>query len=201
MTYAAQVVETIHRYKRKHGKDNLVLVPILDADQNTIGVELLRRWRAENTTLSPTQFQVTYAGTERWIENLVVQNDQRILFMVQDVNGTCIGHMGFADFCYDTRSAKIDLVVRGEKNISRGLMGHAIAALVRWGKQELELEHIGLDVLWDNEHAIAFYERCGFHKCERIPLTRKESEGEIRWVPHKGAQFEAEKYCQHMVLC
>ena len=37
MTYAAQVVETIHRYKRKHGKDNLVLVPILDADQNTIG--------------------------------------------------------------------------------------------------------------------------------------------------------------------
>lgn len=216
MTYATQIVEKINHYKRKSCTDNLVLIPILDANQNTIGflhpitadfqatikdcVELLCRWRAENASLSPTQFQVTYAGTKRWIENLIVQNDQRILFMVQAISGTYIGHMGLANFCHETQTAEIDLVVRGEKSIAHGLMGYAMAALIRWGQQELNLKHIELDVLWDNEHAISFYERCGFHRGELIPLKRKETECEVRWVPHKGAQLKAEKYYLHMTL-
>lgn len=217
MTYKIQVIDKINRYKRKCNSDNLVLIPILDDSKNTLGflrpitsdfkltikncVELLSRWRAENPTLSPTQFQVTNVGTEHWIRNLVIQNDQRILFMVQDIENNYIGHMGFADFCYERQSAEVDLVVRGEMVAARGLMKHAIGALVRWGKKELELKHISLDVLWDNEHAISFYERCGFQRGELIPLTRRETNGEIQWVPHRGAHFEAEKYYLHMILC
>lgn len=217
MTYEMQVVEKIDHYKRKCNSDNLMLIPILNAGQSTIGflhpitvdfkltikncVELLSRWRAENPTLSPTQFQVTNAGTERWIQDLVVQNDQRILFMVQDIENNYIGHMGFANFCYERQSAEVDLVVRGERDIARGLMKHALEALVRWGKKELGLKHISLDVLWDNEHAISFYEQCGFHRSQLIPLTKRETDREIQWVPHRGAQFEAEKYYLHMTLC
>lgn len=217
MTYEQQVKETLNRYKRRQSSDNLILIPILDANKNTVGflrpitadfkttiencTELLRRWRAENPTLSPTRFHVTYEGTERWINDLVVCNDQRVLFMVQDLSGNYVGHMGFAGFDYADRSAEVDLVVRGEKGIAYGLMEHAILALVRWGKQELGLKHISLDVLWDNAHAISFYERCGFQRGELIPLTKEERQGEIRWTPHRGAQFEAEKYYLHMKLC
>lgn len=216
MTYEARTVEKLNQYKRKQSSDKLILIPVLDGSQNTVGflrpitadfrititdcVELLSRWRANSPTLSPTQFQVTYKGTERWLDDLVINNDQRILFMVQDSNGNYIGHMGFADFCYERQSADVDLVVRGEPNISHGLMEYAIKALVHWGKQELELKHIELDVLWDNEHAISFYERCGFQKGDLIPLTKKESKGEVRWIPHRNAQFEAEKYYLHMIL-
>lgn len=217
MMHEKRVTEKLNQYKRKQSRDNLVLIPILGADESTIGflrpitadykitmkecVELLSCWRAENPTLSPTRFHVTHEGTERWINNLVINNDQRILFMVQDTGGSYIGHMGFAGFDYTVRSAEIDLVVRGRKNTAYGLMEHAIQALVRWGRQELELEHIGLDVLWDNAHAISFYERCGFQKGELIPLTREDAQGETRWTPHRGAQFEAEKYYLHMTLC
>lgn len=216
MRYEKQVTEKLNRYKRKRSSDNLVLVPILDAEEHTIGflhpitadfkttiagcVELLSSWRAENPTLSPTRFHVTHEGTERWINNLIINNDQRILFMIEDISGNYIGHMGFAGFNYAAQSADVDLVLRGKKNTAYGLMEHSIRALVRWGRQELELEHIGLDVLWDNAHAISFYERCGFQKGELIPLTREDTQGEIRWTPHRGKQFEAEKYYMHMTL-
>lgn len=209
--------EKLDQYKRKQNSDILMLVPILDADKNTAGflkpitadfkatingcVELLSRWRAENPTLSPTRFHVTAEGTERWINDLVIHNDQRILFMVQDLGGNYIGHMGFAGFDCAMRSAEVDLVVRGEKNAASGLMGYAVQTLVRWGRQELGLEHISLDVLWDNAHAISFYERCGFQKGKLIPLTKEETLGETRWTPHRGTQFEAEKYYLHMTLC
>lgn len=217
MMYEKQVTEKLNQYKRKQHRDNLVLIPILGTDESTIGflhpvtadfkatikecVELLSCWRAENPTLSPTRFHVTHEGTERWINKLVVDNDQRILFMVEDIGGNYIGHMGFAGFDYTARSAEVDLVLRGKKNTAYGLMEHGIRALVRWGKQELGLKHIGLKVLWDNAHAISFYERCGFQKGELIPLTKEETQGEIRWTPHQGAQFEAEKYYLHMILC
>ncbi len=209
--------EKLDQYKRKQNSDNLILIPILDANKNTVGflrpitadfketinrcVELLSRWRAENPTLSPTRFRVTLEGTERWINNLVIGNDQRILFMVQDLRENYIGHMGFAGFDCMTQSAEVDLVVRGEKNVALGLMEYAVQALARWGKRELGLEHISLDVLWDNAHAISFYERCGFQKGELIPLTKEEAQGEIRWIPHRGVQFNAEKYYLHMTLC
>lgn len=217
MRYEEQVTETLNHYKRKRASDKLVLIPILDTNEQTIGflhpitadfkttiagcVELLSAWRGENPTLSPTRFHITLEGTERWITNLVVNNDQRILFLVQDIAGTYIGHMGFAGFNYAVRAAEVDLVVRGKKDTAHGMMEHAVRALVRWGMRELGLEHISLDVLWDNTHAISFYERCGFQRDGLIPLTKKEYQGETRWTPHRGAQFEAEKYYLHMTLC
>lgn len=217
MSYEEQVTKKLNQYKRKQTSDKLVLIPILDAEERTIGflrpitadfkttiagcVELLSVWRAENPTLSPTRFHVTHEGTERWMNHLVIDNDQRILFMVEDTGGNYIGHMGFAGFDYTARSAEVDLVLRGRKDTAYGLMEYAIRALVRWGIQELGLEHISLDVLWDNAHAISFYERCGFQKGELIPLTREDAQGEIRWIPHRGARFKAEKYYLHMTLC
>ena len=217
MRYEEQVTEKLNHYKRKQASDKLVLIPVLDANERTIGflrpitadfettiagcAELLSVWRAENPTLSPTRFHITHEGTERWITNAIINNNQRILFMVEDISGSYIGHMGFADFDYATRSAEVDLVLRGRKDTAYGLMEYAIRALVNWGRQELELEHIGLDVLWDNAHAISFYERCGFQKGGLIPLTREDAHGEIRWTPHRGVQFDAEKYYLHMKLC
>lgn len=217
MKYEEQVTEKLNHYKRKQTSDKLVLIPVLDANERTVGflrpitadfkttiagcVELLSDWRAENPTLSPTRFHITLEGTERWITNLVVNNDQRILFMVQDMADDYIGHMGFAGFNYAIKAAEVDLVVRGKKDTARGMMEYAVRALVRWGTEELGLEHISLDVLWDNVHAISFYERCGFQRGELIPLMKEEHQGEIRWIPHRGAQFEAEKYYLHMTLC
>ena len=65
-----------------------------------------------------------------------------------------------------------------------------------YGKAELGLRRIGLEVLWDNDHAIAFYMRCGFLRQGLIPLERQEVQGETRWGV--GCAEKAEKYYLHM---
>ena len=217
MTNEAYITEALDRMKRKGNDDELCLVPILNQEMQTVGflrpitvdfketiprcAELLSKWRRDNPTLSPTRFSITEERTEKWLLDYVINNNRRILFMIQDLEGVCIGHMGFAGFEYDRQAAEVDLVVRGEKDVSKGIMRYAMGALIQWGKQELKLKHIGLEVLWDNEHAISFYQSCGFQKRGLIPLEMKEIQGEVRWLPISDDTVSAEKYYLQMELC
>jgi len=212
VTYEEKIVQTLNRYKRMQGDDPLLLITVTDGEKRRIGVlrpitadfrtaipecaMLLSRWRLQNPTLSPTRFTITAERTEKWLDSLVIGNPDRVLFLVQDSDGNCIGHMGFAGFDFDQKSAAVDLVVRGEQGGAPGLMGYALHALIRWGKAELGLRRIGLEVLWDNDHAIAFYMRCGFLRQGLIPLERQEVQGETRWGV--GCAEKAEKYYLHM---
>lgn len=208
--------EILNFYKRKQARDKLILVPILDSEENTVGflrpvtadfnvtipdcVELLNRWRVDNPTLSPSRFPITHERTRRWITDAIIENDKRILFLIQALDGKYIGHMGFTAINPEKNCAEIDLVVRGVKNSAPGLMGQAMGALILWGKQELKLEHIAVMVLWDNVQGIDFYSRCGFKKEEVIPLLKVEKENEISWIPCGNLQGKAEKYYFHMRL-
>lgn len=209
--------EILNCYKRKQAKDKLTLLPILDSGGDTIGflhpitadfektipecVELLDRWRTDNPTLSPSRFPITHERTRRWISDSIINNDRRILFLIQALDGKYIGHMGFTAIYSEQKCAEIDLVVRGVKDISPGIMGYAMEALTDWGKHELKLEHIAVMVLWDNVKGIEFYSRCGFKKEEVIPLLKVEQGNDIRWIPCKDLADKAEKYFFHMRLC
>ena len=73
--------EILNFYKRKQARDKLILIPILDSEENTVGflrpvtadfnvtipdcVELLNRWRVDNPTLSPSRFPITHERTRR----------------------------------------------------------------------------------------------------------------------------------------
>ena len=212
-----KVKRVLDQYKRKQAGDALILLPILGAEKQTIGflhpvtadfkstmthcVELLDRWRKDNPTLSASRFPITHERTEKWVTETIIKNDRRILFFVQALDGRYIGHMGFNDICAEQGSAEIDLVVRGVKNTLPGLMGYAMEALTRWGKRELQLEHIAVMVLWDNTKGIKFYSRCGFKKGETIPLLKVERGNEVNWIPCRDLLCEAEKYYLRMRLC
>lgn len=92
------------------------------------------------------------------------------------------------------------MVVRGEKNVYPGLMEFAMRSLIRWGKTELDLEHIDLVVLPNNAHGITFYERCGFKKDGIIPLIKVERDNEISWIRSQEPIPEPEYYFLHMSL-
>lgn len=209
-------IEILNFYKRKRAKDTLILVPILDSAENTVGflrpvtadfnttipdcVELLDRWRADNPTLSPSRFPITHERTRRWIRDAIIDNDKRILFMLQELDGRRIGHIGFTNIDAGRRSAEVDMVLRGEQTNIPGFMRNAMSALIRWGKQELLLEHIDLVVLPDNEHVISFYHRCGFRDDGIVPLIRVEENNEISWVRCKETAAAPEFYFLHMIL-
>lgn len=211
-----RAVHTLNRYKRKQCEYNLILVPILNENRETVGflrpvtadftatipgcVEMLDRWRADNPTLSPSRFPITHERTRRWITDAIINNDRRILFMIQSLEGIYVGHLGFAGIAPEKQSAEVDMVVRGEKKIHPGLMGFALRSLIRWGKAELDLAHIDLVVLPYNSHGIAFYERCGFERDGIVPLVKVETGNEISWIRCQESETEPEYYFLHMSL-
>ena len=212
-----KVIDMLNQYKRKQAESYLILIPILDGGGSTIGflrpitadfrttmadcVELLDQWRIENPCMSPSRFPITHERTERWIIDSIINNDKRILFLIQSLANRYIGHMGFTNICPEQCSAEIDLVVKGQKDTPYGFMTCAMNAMVQWGKRELRLEHIAVVVLWDNACGISYYKRCGFNEEELIPLKRVEAQDEITWVPCESTPDRAEKYYLHMRLC
>lgn len=213
---AVNAVEVLDLYKRKRAKDKLILIPILDDDESTIGflrpitadfdrtipdcVQLLDRWRADNPTLSPSRFPITHERTRRWITESIINNDKRILFMIQDLSCRNVGHIGFTNIDWELQSAEVDLVLRGERVNIPGFMRHGMAALIQWGTQDLLIKHIDLVVLPYNEHAISFYQSCGFQKDGIVPLLKVEDNDEISWIRCKEFVPDPEFYFLHMSL-
>lgn len=209
-------INIINRYKRKSDNDYLVLIPINDKFCHTIGflrpittdynrslptcVSLLGKWRKENPSLSPARFEISDERTDSWLQKLVINNNNRIIFLIQDVSGTNIGHIGLAGFRHDEAIAEVDSVLRGEKNVYPQMMEYSMNALLNWGKSVLSIQHFDLEVIWNNEHAIHFYERCGFVKDYLIPLRKEVLPNEVKWVVDYELGQTAELYYQHMTL-
>ena len=150
-----------------------MLLPLCEMhrrDPDTIG--LLARWRSENESAYTARFPVTQEGTARWLKERLLDVPDRVLFLVLDAVGRPVGHLGFANGLGLEDALEVDNVIRGDKGAQPGLMGAAMQALVKWGRDEFGPTNIYLRVLSDNAHAIAFYQRLGFAEAGRIPLRR-----------------------------
>lgn len=135
-------------------------------------VELLAEWRERNWQAYPTVFKVTKEGTKKWIQDQLIDREDRILFMIVTLDNQPIGHMGLSNFDFDKREAEIDNVVRGVNNVLPGVMTLALKTLINWSFTELGLNRLFLRVFLENERAIKLYERCGFKGVKKIPLHK-----------------------------
>ena len=183
--YPSFIKEVFDSYKCKNRDDLLHCIPIYSDDGFVCGylrpitadfrstlpgiATLIARWRNENPTLSAQSFLATEEGSKKWLDTLVIDRDDRLLFLILAVDGTKIGHIGFSSFTYEERCCEVDAVLRGEKSVYPGMMAFALRALVNWGLRVLWLKIIRLRVFQDNPHAIRFYQRNGF-------LIEKEEE-------------------------
>lgn len=50
-------------------------------------IEKLVYWRNTFEHVYPTRFQVTQEGTARWLKAGVIDNENRLLFLIQDLSG------------------------------------------------------------------------------------------------------------------
>ncbi len=152
-----------------------VLLPINYAhSQDDYLISLLARWREENYFAYPTRFEVTFDGTRKWLNEQVLDNPSRLLFLVVDQQGKWIGHVGLANCLNDDRFIMLDNIVRGDREHSPGIMSEAVLELTEWVRRAFMPGKIYLKVLDTNSHAINFYERLGFVENHRIPLKRQE---------------------------
>ncbi len=167
---------------------------------NNQEIKLLAKWRKDNSFAFPSQFKVTSAGTKKWLMNQLISNPTRILFFVETFQPRpkLIGHLGLYSFNFKEKSCEIDNVVRGNKQVLKGVMTWAMYVLIEWTRNTLKPRHLYLRVFLDNSHAIAFYKLCGFKPLQKIPLKKIESPDSTVW--HEDTKLRnAEKYFLKMV--
>lgn len=160
-------------------------------------IKNLAKWREKYSQWFPSQFKVTVEGTKKWLRDLVLNNPDRILFLIEDSLGNIYGHLGFYRYNKGDNSCELDNVVRGIEDIP-GLMTKSVEVLIKWGFENLGISKLFLSVFANNKKAIDLYKRCGFREFETIPLKKVVKNNSIYWE-EVGRNQNAEKYNLRMI--
>ena len=177
---------------------NCSLVPVSDMHLLCDAtIKVLTETRNEHVLVYPTQFQATNVSTRKWLEDGLLANPNRILFLVSDsVTGEIKGYLGLV-YHPENECLEIDNVIKVCSK--KGVMGVALQKLLEWAKKNLFVEDFVLRVFEENSHAIKFYEKNGFTKLQKIPLGKVTGPDLIRYVEINNEE-EADKFFLKMSL-
>src|SRR3989344_89985 len=164
---------------------------------NPSEIKLLAKWRKAKANWFPTIFRVTQEGTRRWAQQQLLENPLRISFMIEDLLGQPIGHLGLNNIDFTTRSYELDNVLRGNPAIP-GIMTAAVGAFRQWVATHLNLTDTHLRVFKDNKRAVALYRRCGFKKVKTVPLKKTTLGDTISYVETEDETQRGERFFLRM---
>lgn len=186
--------------KNKKGEKAQLRAITINDLYNDPFIKLLAQWRDQAQNFFPSQFTVTFDGTKLWLENQVIKNFDRILFLVSSArNNTPVGHLGLYRFNWKEKSCEIDNVIRGRDDLLPGIMTPATMQVGTWARKTLGIKILYLRVLADNQRAISLYERCGYKGIKKIPLKKEVKEGMVQWIEDPDLK-KAERYFLQMRL-
>lgn len=154
-------------------------------------------WRNRFVDSFLTNFHATPQRTTSWLTDIVGPNESKILFMLDLVDGTTVGHIGIDFIDWKTGYAEADAVVRG-RNAPRGIMRDALLAVISWARGQLGIVSIGVRVRSDNP-ALEFYKKIGFAEVKRLPLRQFRESDMVRWV-EDAAHETGNVFLVHMVF-
>ena len=156
------------------------LVPIGKFFEGDVAlIEAMGKWRSAHQYAYPSRFEITNTGTANWLKSAVIENSNRLLFLLQDPSGKYLGHIGLLKLA--GARCEIDNVLRGETEIP-GIVTSALTQLEKFSSEELGLESLELKVLASNTHAVAYYLKNGYHEIDRIGLSNIGTDTEINLV-------------------
>ena len=118
----------------------------------------------EVTRFLAARYPFSRAQEEDWIDRVSKQPPSEGLVLAIELlaDSRHIGSIGLHDPRWEDRHASLGIMI-GEKDCwGRGYGTDAILTLLRFAFDEMNLHRVTLDVLTDNDRAIASYRKCGF---------------------------------------
>ena len=152
--------------------EGFYLVPLskVHLDDNNLISELMY-WRSKHLYAYLDRTEPTWVSTKNWLDRYVVNNQNRVLFLVIDKFGTRHGHLGI--WLRENGVFELDNVLKSPESNSPRLFSASVEVLSNWINELLNLQNLKLRVLKSNEHAVAFYLRLGF---------KIENTESVQWV-------------------
>ncbi|HVP39272.1 MAG TPA: GNAT family protein [Candidatus Saccharimonadales bacterium] len=115
----------------------------------------------EITRYTGTLFPISSVEEDEWYRSVLHDPAQRI-FALETEGGRHVGNGGFRDIQTVARKAELWIYVGDKSRQNAGLGTAAIAELVKFGFERMNLHRIWVRVFAYNERALKAFQRCGF---------------------------------------
>lgn len=167
-------------------KDELgkVVGKLVCIDKKTIGndsiISLLTKWRNQYMEFFLTQFNATFERTKKWLENIVIPANDRLLFIIYSAEGKPIGNFGICDL--KENAGELDNLIRGEKSDTPKMIFLCEIALLTWMFEYLNYDLVNLHVFSNNEPTIKLHKSVGFGFWKKMQLSRKQTPEHIQFL-------------------
>ncbi len=139
----------------------------------------LTKWRRMFMRYFLTQFVPTPERTSKWLKEVVMPSDDRIFFLICDLNGSPVGNFGVCNI--QPNIAELDNLIRGEKGGDPKLVYYSELCLLQWIFFELKIHKVILHVFSNNTKTISLHESVGFKITNNQKLWRQNLEDQIRY--------------------
>jgi len=143
---------------------------------------MMAKWRRNNPQGFATRFRVTDEGTLTYLQEQVIDNPQRVLFLIMDEDDRPVGNLGFVRSKVLGLPTELDNGVRGEP-APRGLMRSAFIALLGWMADNISMDPVVFRVMGSNHRALRIYESFGVREINRINLIEQRDGDRVALVP------------------
>ena len=158
--------------------EKCILVPLGTADLNNLTLmQTLSDWRNKYLGSYQDQTPSTVESTTKWFQDQILNNNNRILFLIFGKSALAIGHIGLN---LNSGFVEVDNVMRG-LNEDPGILSSAMRVLESWCYENFNLDYLRLRVIKSNYKALSFYNKLGWIEIfeEQIEIvTRNESSTE-----------------------
>ncbi len=140
------------------------LVRLRKYEAEDIGRLLVWMNDSEVTQYLAARYPISRAWEEGWIQRVSTQAPSAGLSLAIEtlVDNRHIGSVGLNELAWEDRHASLGVSI-GEKSYwGQGYGTDAMVTLLRYAFDWMNLHRVTLEVLADNERAIASYRKCGF---------------------------------------
>lgn len=155
-------------------------------------VNKLWDWREQHSYAYPSRTKTDVESTKKWIKKAIIDNPDRILFLIYDENQKFVGHAGFADASNSNCELEFDNILRGDASSRKGLMYDVMTTLELWARSVLFPNSFYLRVLESNNHAVDFYKKIGFFEDRKYGLVKETLENGYRLIESNDNHSESQ---------
>ena len=179
--------------------EKIISLRVIDESNETL--ELSTKWRKDNQKWFQTSFEPTIESTKKWIRDIIMSDNDRIMFMIL-LDNKKIGQIGLDRYVLDDNSIDVTGTLKDPSIKDHRIMGHAQKALCEWSFDYLNVSKIIIRVFSDNYRKINLCERCGALTVNSIPMKKIVENGHPKWIELESEKDEeiAERYLNIMEI-